>query len=271
MLKVGTCLTALLPQWQGSWHRASSAHLAITFNVLCSNRSRRCRTLWCGLKACLIKSPQTSRTMVAVPSRWNPPTCHRRRAARRVQSPPCAFVSLKEGNPGVINARSVTWDCFLADVTERNMKWASDGHGGYFMPLWPIHCFQAFMPLFFPSIFLFLPAPFLVHKSFFWCISSQVLQPSMQLLQRGGGSVKQRGGTGDWAQNRRNRKWKWFPASVLSCVFNKRSCRVKTAKNGRWQAAPSPTVLFLRLFGYNIKNACFLSEDYYYFSGCRSL
>ncbi len=78
-----------------------------------------------------------------------------------VLCPPSAFVFLKGGNPRVINIRSVTWDCFLPAVTERNMKWGSDGHKAILSPRGP---FIAFKPCFYSSPLL-SPALFLPTKA----------------------------------------------------------------------------------------------------------
>lgn len=89
----------------------------------------------------------------SVPTR-NPLTCQRRDGAGWPQSPASAFVCLNGGDPGVINIRSATWDCFLPDAAERNMKRASDGHQAISAP--PPGPFTAFKSFYSSSLF-FVP------------------------------------------------------------------------------------------------------------------
>lgn len=93
-------------------------------------------------------------------------------AKGRPQRPASAFVFLKGGDSGVINISSVTWDCFLADVAERNMKWASDGHQAILAPRGP---FTAFKSCFYSSSLLFSGTFFCCPQKQLWCISSQAL------------------------------------------------------------------------------------------------
>lgn len=84
-------------------------------------------------------------------------------AKGRPQRPASAFVFLNGGDSGVINISSVTWDCFLADAAERNMKWASDGHQAILAPRGPFtafkSCFYSSSRLFFPGTFFFFLSP----------------------------------------------------------------------------------------------------------------
>lgn len=72
----------------------------------------------------------------------------------RPQNPTSTFVYLNRGDPGVLNISSATWDCFLEDAAERNMKQASDGHRPFQPPRGP---FAAFKSSFYSSFLLFLP------------------------------------------------------------------------------------------------------------------
>lgn len=112
--------------------------------------------------------------------RWNPVTCRRGTGSQLAQCPPSAFVFLKGGNPGVINKRSVTWDCFLPSLTERNMKWGFGWTQGHFIPLWPILFFQV-MLLFILSSF---SSTLFVHKSVPDAFYPRCFKPLMELLWR---------------------------------------------------------------------------------------
>lgn len=161
----------------------SGAEQGLRSSPLCEmcwgNRNHRCQTLWHGLKAGLIKPPQTSRTMES-PLSPGEILRHATGGERRGGSDAIrALLSLWKEATQVLLTQGLLpeiafWPTWLSGIWNEPLMDTEV----ILCPCGPfiafkLSCLYSSPPR--PRLFFLSPSTLFVHKSFFWCISSQVL------------------------------------------------------------------------------------------------